>query len=53
MFGKTVGCEAGGGVKPGLAAGDHIQHAAGRDCAQHLRDDIGYKIFDGEATADP
>ncbi|MNV17602.1 hypothetical protein D3C71_1083950 [compost metagenome] len=53
MLTITVGGKAGAHVKPGLAAGDHIEHAARRDPAKDLGNDIRHDARCREATTGP
>ena len=53
MLTITVGGKAGAHVKPGLAAGDHIEHATRRDPAKDLSHDVRHDARCREATTGP
>src|SRR5262249_54998558 len=48
----TVGCEPGGGVKPGMTAGDDVKDGCAGNCAQDLGNDVGKQIANREAPTD-
>ena len=51
MVAVAIGGKAAGEIETRLAAGDHIQHAAPHDGADHLRDDVGNDLLGGKAAA--
>ncbi|MNZ97185.1 hypothetical protein D3C78_1164110 [compost metagenome] len=53
MLTITVGGKAGAHVKPGLAAGDHIEHAARRDPAKDLSHDVRHDTRCRETATGP
>ncbi len=54
VFAIAVGGKAaGGGIKAGFTAGNHVQHRRGNNSADHLSDNIANDLFCRKTAAGP